>query len=74
MTEHRKTETHTREIKTEHLTGGDFADEKAGKNSMQGNDQSQVRNQRHAVPGAKAEAEGVVESFRKEEKRERVEK
>ncbi len=72
MTEHHKTEKHTREVRTDKLIESDFADEKMGKNSMQGNDQSQVRNQRHAIPGAKAEAEGVVESFRKEDKHERT--
>lgn len=45
------------------LTTGDFANERMGRNSLQGNDQEDVRNQRHAVPDEKQDAEGVIESF-----------
>lgn len=41
----------------------DLANDKMGNNELQGNDQEDVRNQRHAVPDAKVETEGVIESF-----------
>ena len=45
------------------ITQTDLANEQMGNNQLQGNDQESVRNQRHAVPGAKVKAEGVIESF-----------
>ena len=45
------------------LTETDFAQERMGNNELQGNDQEDVRNQRHAVPDVTTAAEGVVESF-----------
>jgi hypothetical protein len=45
----------------------DLADDVQGRNSLQGNDQRSVRNQRQAVPGVKRETEGVIESFEKTE-------
>jgi hypothetical protein len=41
----------------------DLANQKMGNNQLQGNDQEDVRNQRHAVPDADPNAEGVIESF-----------
>ena len=43
------------------LTEGDFAADKMGNNDLQGNDQQEVRNERHALPGEKREAEGLIE-------------
>lgn len=45
------------------LTETDIAQRRMGDNQLQGNDQEDVRNQRHAVPDVKPDAEGVVESF-----------
>lgn len=50
----------------------DFADEIHGRNSLQGNDQNRVRNERQAVPDAKRETEGVVESFEKRRAKKRA--
>lgn len=53
-------------------TETDLAQEKMGRNSLQGNDQESVRNQRHAVPDVRQEADGVIESFEKLDKHERA--
>lgn len=45
------------------LTQSDLAQDLMGNNQLQGNDQENVRNQRHAVPDVKPKAEGVIESF-----------
>ncbi len=45
------------------LTEGALADERMGKNSLQGNDQSNIRNQRYALPDEKDETEDLIESF-----------
>ena len=50
------------------LTSADITQDKMGKNQLQGNDQEQVRNQRHAVPDVKQETDGVIESFEKLDK------
>ena len=50
------------------LTSADIAQDKMGNNQLQGNDQEQVRNQRHAVPDVKQETDGVIESFEKLDK------
>lgn len=50
------------------LTETDLASRKMGRNSLQGDDQANVRNQRHAVPDAKQEADDVIESFEKLDK------
>ena len=47
------------------LTEADLAQTKMGDNSLQGNDQSNVRNQRHAVPDVKLETDGIIESLEK---------
>lgn len=46
----------------------DLAQDIMGNNSLQGNDQANVRNQRQAVPDVKLETDGVVESFEKLDK------
>lgn len=46
----------------------DMPSQVQGNNQLHGNDQVAVHNQRHAVPDAKAETDGVVESFEKLEK------
>lgn len=50
----------------------DFSDDLQGRNSLQGDDQARVRNQRHAVPGVKRQAEDVLESFEKTEAHEQA--
>lgn len=52
----------------------DYADEIAGRNSLQGNDQLNVHNERQAQAGATGETEGVIESFEKTEEHERRKK
>jgi hypothetical protein len=46
----------------------DIASDRMGDNRLQGDDQSNVRNQRQAVPDVKDEADGVIESFQKMDK------
>jgi hypothetical protein len=50
------------------LTESDLAQDKMGRNSLQGDDQARVRNQRHAVPDEKAETDDIRESLRKLDK------
>jgi len=51
------------------VTETDLAPERMGRNSLQGDDQQNVRNERHAVPDGKREPDdSVVESFRKMDK------
>lgn len=45
-----------------------FADEIAGRNSLQGNDQENVHNERQAQAGATGETEDLLESFEKTQK------
>ena len=47
------------------LTRTDLASDVMGDNALQGNDQANVRNQRHAQPDARQNADGVIESFEK---------
>lgn len=51
----------------------DIADEIHGRNSLQGNDQANVHNERIRQAGATHKTEGVVESFEKGDKPERSE-
>lgn len=61
--------------KTERLSEADLAQDKMGDNSLQGNDQSNVRNQRHAVPDVKQTPDdGVIESLEKMDKDVRAER
>lgn len=50
------------------LTETDIAQDRMGRNSLQGNDQESVQNQRRSVPEVKKEADDVIESFRKLDK------
>ena len=50
----------------------DLAQDRMGRNSLQGDDQASVRNQRHDQPDARQETDGVVESFEKLDKNERA--
>jgi len=54
------------------LTRSDIASEEMGRNSLQGDDQENVRNERQAVPDVKTETDGVIESFRKLDKDKRA--
>jgi len=63
------------QIQSERLTEADLAQDKMGDNTLQGNDQSNVRNQRHAVPGVKQKPDdGVAESLEKMDKHVRAER
>lgn len=53
---------------TKGLTESDLASEKMGRNKLQGDDQSNVHNERQAVPDVKQETDGVIESFEKMDK------
>jgi len=46
----------------------DIANERMGRNSLQGNDQSNVHNQRQAVPDVKLDTDGVIEGLEKLDK------
>ncbi|WP_274424238.1 hypothetical protein [Chelativorans sp. YIM 93263] len=50
----------------------DLANQKTGRNSLQGDDQMSVRNQRHAQPDTRREADEVMESFEKMDKEKRA--
>ena len=54
---------HVGETSPEAFDQDDFANEIKGRNSLQGNDQSRVHNQRESVAESKRETEGVIESF-----------
>ena len=54
------------------LTRADIASDEMGRNSLQGDDQEDVRNERRAVPDAKTEADDIVESFKKLDKDKRA--
>lgn len=56
----------------DNLTETDLAQDRMGRNKLQGDDQTSVRNQRHAVPDPKQEADEIKESFRKLDKNERA--
>lgn len=56
------------------LTEADLAQRKMGDNSLQGNDQTRVRNQRQAVPDVKLDTDGVIESLEKLDKDVRAER
>jgi hypothetical protein len=61
--------------KTSRLSESDLAQDKMGDNSLQGNDQANVRNQRQAVPDVKQEPDkSVVESLEKMDKDVRAER
>jgi hypothetical protein len=60
--------------KPSELAETDFARERMGRNSLQGDDQSNVRNQRHAQADAKKTTDGPIESARKLDKDYRAEK
>ncbi|MFC5583790.1 hypothetical protein ACFPOD_01590 [Nitratireductor kimnyeongensis] len=54
------------------IQSSDLAADRMGNNQLQGDDQAKVRNQRHAVPDVKQEADDVIESFEKLDKDERA--
>jgi hypothetical protein len=54
------------------LKRSDLAQDEMGNNQLQGDDQENVRNERHAQPDVKTEADGLVESFEKLEKDKRA--
>lgn len=51
-----------------------FADDIQGRNSLQGNDQEKVHNERQAQAEATGDTEGVVESFEKTQKHQEASK
>lgn len=50
------------------LTEADLDNERMGPNSLQGDDQEDVRNERRSVPDERAEADDLIESFKKVDK------
>jgi hypothetical protein len=54
------------------VSESDLANERMGNNQLQGNDQENVRNQRHAVPDVKLETDSIEESFEKLDKEKRA--
>ena len=54
------------------LTETDLAAERMGRNKLQGDDQSNVHNERQAVPDVKQDTDGVIESFEKLDKDKRA--
>jgi hypothetical protein len=56
------------DIKNKKLSEADLANRKMGDNDLQGDDQLNVRNQRHAVPDTKLDTDGIVESLEKLDK------
>ncbi|AKI00383.1 hypothetical protein IMCC20628_01669 [Hoeflea sp. IMCC20628] len=57
------------------LNEADLAQDKMGDNSLQGDDQANVRNQRHAVPDVKQDPDAsVIESLEKMDKDVRAER
>ena len=58
----------TARTKNTDITEADLAAEKMGRNKLQGDDQANVRNQRHAVPHMRHETDGIIESLEKLDK------
>jgi hypothetical protein len=56
------------------LDQDDFANEIHGRNSLRGNDQGRVHNERRTMPDEKRETEGLIESFEKLDPQKRVER
>ena len=54
------------------LSQADLAQEEMGNNQLQGDDQENVHNQRHAQPDAKDKADGIIEGLKKQDKDERA--
>lgn len=50
----------------------DLANDRMGKNRLQGDDQTSVRNERHAEPDARRDPDEVMESFKKLDKDKRA--
>ena len=61
---------HVGDTSPEAFDQDDIASDIKGRNSLQGNDQVRVHNQRVDVPDSKRETEGVIESFEKSERKE----
>jgi hypothetical protein len=55
------------------ITRTDLAQDIMGRNALQGDDQSRVRNQRQAQADVKQDTDGVIESFEKLDKDVRAE-
>ncbi|MYZ48803.1 hypothetical protein [Propylenella binzhouense] len=56
----------------EALDQDDLASDIHGRNSLQGNDQSRVHNEREAVADSKRETEGLIESFERADPKKRA--
>ena len=73
MSKNQKTSTRVPDAHT--ITETDLAQDEMGKNSLQGEDQASVRNQRRAVPGVREEAdESIIETLEKSDKDVRAER
>lgn len=58
----------TRSLKVHEIGEEDLAQDVMGKNTLQGDDQLNVHNERQAVPGVKAEADDLMETYEKSDK------
>lgn len=58
----------SRQKSTTNVSETDLAQDKMGRNSLQGDDQLSVRNQRHAVPDVKQDTDGIIDSLEKLDK------
>lgn len=58
----------TRPPAAHEIIEADLAQDQMGKNSLQGDDQANVHNERRAVPNTKAEPDGLMETFEKADK------
>ncbi len=65
---------HVGETSPEALDEGDFANEIKGRNSLQGEDQGRVHNQRTTVAEEKRGTEGLIESFENIDPKKRAER
>lgn len=71
----RNPRTSTRAPDAHTVTESDLAQDEMGKNSLQGEDQASVRNQRKEVPNVKDEAdESIIETLEKSDKDVRAER
>jgi hypothetical protein len=75
MANRKKKDGADRRLNPDYRSESDLANQRMGKNRLQGNDQASVHNQRLSVPGTKDEADqGVRDSFEKLDKDVRAER
>lgn len=74
QTEKKSEETKRKVRSNTDLTETDLAQDKMGRNALQGDDQLSVRNERKAVPHVKQETDSIIESLEKTDKDVRAER